>query len=164
MWSIKPVVVEILFGSVDDLGHGCRMPLYKWAAMVSEQGVCVHLAMTGEKRDDVVPDSSRKQDWMQQEHWRFVMGHDEVWHRRRTANRVFDRSFHGKAARPGQPPSRLAAECISATRARTMRGPFRSLLRGNGEYVPLAGHAFEFVSAAVVELEPRPNHEVAQRT
>jgi hypothetical protein len=35
-----------------------------------------------------------------------------------------------------------------------MRGPSRSLCRGDGEEVPLAGHALELVSAAVLEFEP----------
>jgi hypothetical protein len=34
-----------------------------------------------------------------------------------------------------------------------MRGPSRSLCRGDGEEVPFAGHALEPVGAAVVELE-----------
>jgi hypothetical protein len=78
MRSLKPVVVEILFGSVDDFGDRRRMPLYGWAATVSEQGVCVHLVMTGEKRDDVMPNPSRNRKRMQQDQGRFVISHGKV--------------------------------------------------------------------------------------
>ena len=37
------------------------------------------------------------------------------------------------------------------------------LRRGDGGEVPFAGHALELVSAALVKLKPRPDHEVAQR-
>jgi hypothetical protein len=75
MRAVKAAVVQILFGSIDDVSDGCRMASHGWAAMVSEQGVCVYLVMTGEKRDDVVPDSSRKQDRMQQDNGWFVVSH-----------------------------------------------------------------------------------------
>ncbi len=35
MRSLKSVIVQILFGSVDDIDDRCRMPLYGWAATVS---------------------------------------------------------------------------------------------------------------------------------
>ena len=38
-----------------------------------------------------------------------------------------------------------------------------AVLRRDGEQPPLARHAFELVSAAVVEFEPGPDHQVAQR-
>ena len=34
-------------------------------------------------------------------------------------------------------------------------------LRGDGEESPFAGHALELVRAAVLELQPRPDHQVA---
>ena len=46
------------------------------------------------------------------------------------------------------------------------RGSSRTLqvlARGDGEQMPVAGHTLELVCAAVVELEARPDHEVAQR-
>ncbi len=78
MRSVKAVVVQILFGSIDNVGHGCWMPLHGWAATVSKQGVCVHLVMTGEKRDDVMPNPSRNPKRMQQDQGRFVISHEKV--------------------------------------------------------------------------------------
>jgi hypothetical protein len=36
-------------------------------------------------------------------------------------------------------------------------------LRGDGEQVPLAGHALELTSAALLELQSRSDHQIAQR-
>ena len=49
MRSLEAVVVEILFGCVDDFVDRRWMPLYGCAATVSEQGVCVYLVMAEEK-------------------------------------------------------------------------------------------------------------------
>src|SRR5262245_1168437 len=37
------------------------------------------------------------------------------------------------------------------------------LWSSDGEEVPFAGHALEFVRATILELQPRPDHEVTQR-
>ena len=76
MRSLEAVVVEILFGCVDDFGDRRWMPLYGCAATVSEQGVCVYLVMAGEKRDDVMPNPSRTENRVQQDQGRFVISHE----------------------------------------------------------------------------------------
>ena len=78
MRSLKALVVEILFGSIDDLGDRRRMPLYGWTASVSEQGVWVHVVMTGEERDDIMPNPSRTENRVHQDQGRFVISHGKV--------------------------------------------------------------------------------------
>ena len=55
------------------------------------------------------------------------------------------------------PPKRFEQMTTGCTSAYGRRNEFRRnppLCRGDGGYVPLAGHALELVSAAVFELEP----------
>ena len=60
---------------------------------------------------------------------------------------------------PNDPPPSAHAATTDGTSFR--RNP--PLRRRDGEQVPLAGHTLELVCAALLELEPRPDHEVAQR-
>jgi hypothetical protein len=50
-----------------------------------------------------------------------------------------------------------------AARISSFQGMSGQQLRGDGEEPPLAGHALQLVSATLLELEPRSNHQVAQR-
>jgi hypothetical protein len=54
------------------------MPFYRCPATVPEHGIWVHLVMTGEKRDYVMPNPSRKQNGVQQDSGRLVVSHKEV--------------------------------------------------------------------------------------
>jgi hypothetical protein len=67
MRSLQPLVIEIPFGSVDHVDDRRRMPFYRCPATVPEHGIWVHLVMTGEKRDYVMPNPSRKQNGVQQD-------------------------------------------------------------------------------------------------
>jgi hypothetical protein len=60
-------------------------------------------------------------------------------------------------------PRADTTECTSVYGRRNQFRRNPPLYRGNVEEMPLAGHALELVSAAVFELKPGPDHEVAQR-
>ncbi len=88
MGSLQTTLVQVALRRINYVGDGRRTSLHRRPAMVAESGRREHLVMVGEKRDYLLPCVARHGYTVQQHKGRLVRGHEEVWHHRRTANRV----------------------------------------------------------------------------
>src|SRR6476646_11457233 len=75
-------------GTASGSGAGGNPGVHRRPATVAQSRRCEHLVMIGEKRDYVLPRIARHGCTVQQHQGRLVRAHEEVWHRRRAANRV----------------------------------------------------------------------------